>query len=137
MTTTQETSPCALKPFSMPERFPGTGNQGFLNCAYLLDTKALLSSTADTPHLFQIMDIFEDASNQRLNHDKLELLPLGSLAPIPPPHTTFPLRVVPVATGLGIRFSLSTGIQYRRSKPNTYGGIHYRKNILLLHLYYG
>jgi hypothetical protein len=52
------------------------------------------------------MDTFEAASNQKVNHDKVNLHPLGRYAPPPPTHLTNPMRIVHDATGLGITFSL-------------------------------
>jgi hypothetical protein len=65
------------------------------------------------PHLLTTIVTFEEASNQKLNLCKVEVL---HLAPDPPPHAPHALTVVEAATNLGICFSLSDILAHWRNK---------------------
>ena len=76
------------------------------------DTKVVLDGPAAVPHFVQCMYTFALASGQRLNMDKVELLPLGVPPPFGPvaggPAPPHPLRrlpalVAPLAPIAGLR----------------------------------
>jgi len=71
---------------------------------YADDTEALLTSTEQVPAFLAAMNIFGDASGQRLNPAKTVLLPIGEPQPALPP-TVHGLRVVSTATALGLAFA--------------------------------
>ena len=70
---------------------------------YADDTEAILPTLDQVPAFLATMQTFGDATGQRLNPDKTEVLPIGAVpAGLPP--VVHGLRVVPAATALGITF---------------------------------
>ena len=95
---------CWLQHCQIGIHLPPGGGERTTAVQFADDTEVLLEGPEVVPRFLECMDIFAQASGQRLNLDKVELLPLDSEGAAQPA-TIAGLTVVSTANALGLPFT--------------------------------